>query len=54
MAQQYSPGDRVPKDGTVQCTQYNGTRDQVKEGTTFAPCDHYGDHHGTKCTWEYV
>jgi hypothetical protein len=38
MAQQYKPGDTVPKDGTVQCTLYNGTKDEVKAGTTFAPC----------------
>lgn len=54
MPTQYKPGDVVPKDGTVKCTQYNGTRDQVKKGARFAPCDHYGDHHGKGCTWEYV
>lgn len=54
MAQTYKPGDTVPRDGTVECTQYNGTRDTVKAGTTFAPCDHWGDHHGKDCTWQYV
>ena len=54
MAQQYKPGETVPRDGTVKCTQYPGTKDQVKQGTTFAPCDHFGDHHPKGCTWEYV
>lgn len=27
MAQTYKPGETVPKDGTVECTQYNGTRE---------------------------
>jgi hypothetical protein len=54
MATTYNPGEIVPKDGTVKCTQFNGTRDKVKKGTKFAPCDHWGDHHGKKCTWQYV
>jgi hypothetical protein len=54
VAQTYSPGDIVPRDGKVECTQFNGTRDNVKKGTRFAPCDHWGDHHGRKCTWQYV
>jgi hypothetical protein len=54
MATQYKPGDTVPRDGTVKCTQYNGTKDKVKKSTKFAPCDHWGDHHGKSCTWEYV
>jgi hypothetical protein len=54
MAQTYKPGDEVPRDGTVECTQYSGTRDHVKKGTKFAPCDHWGDHHGKECTWQYV
>lgn len=54
MAQTYQPGEIVPRNGTVKCTQYNGTRDNVKAGTRFAPCDHWGDHHGAKCTWQYV
>jgi hypothetical protein len=33
--------------------QYNGTRDQVKAGTTFAPCDYWGNHHAKDCTWQY-
>jgi hypothetical protein len=40
MAQTYKPGETAPKDGTVECTQYSDTRDHVKAGTTFAPCDH--------------
>jgi len=32
VATTYKPGDTVPKDGTVECTQYNGTRDRVKAG----------------------
>jgi len=54
MATTYKPGDTVPRDGTVECTQYPGTRDTVKAGTTFAPCDHWRDHHGKDCTWQYV
>jgi hypothetical protein len=50
----YSPGDIVPKNGVVECTQYHGTRDRVVAGTRFAPCDHWGDHHPKKCTWQYV
>jgi hypothetical protein len=54
VAQTYKPGDTVPMDGTVECTQYPGTRDNVKRGTKFAPCDHWRDHHGKDCTWQYV
>ena len=50
----YKPGDRVPKDGVVECTQYPGTRDHVRAGTTFAPCDHWRQHHPRCCTWQYV
>jgi len=32
MAETYKPGDTVPRDGTVECTQYPGTRDKVKAG----------------------
>jgi hypothetical protein len=54
MATQYKPGETVPRDGTVECKQFHGTRDHVKAGTTFAPCDHWREHNGPKCTWEYV
>jgi hypothetical protein len=54
MATQYKPGDTVPRDGTVQCTQFHGTKDNVKKDTKFAPCDHWGEHNGNDCTWEYV
>lgn len=54
MATTYKPGDTVPRDGKVECTQYNGTTDNVKAGTKFAPCDHFGDHHGKDCTWQYA
>jgi hypothetical protein len=50
----YKPGEIVPKDGTVECTQFKGTRDKVKKGDHFAPCDHWGDHHGKDCTWQYI
>jgi hypothetical protein len=50
----YAPGEVVPKNGTVECTQYHGTRDSVVAGTRFSPCDHWGDHHPKKCTWHYV
>lgn len=54
MATQYKPGDLVPQDGTVECKEFKGTRDNVKKDTHFAPCAHWGDHHGKGCTWEYV
>jgi hypothetical protein len=54
MADTYKPGDTVPKTGEVQCTQKNGVKDKVTEGETFAPCDHWGEHNGKDCTWEYV
>ncbi len=50
----YKPGDTVPRDGQVECTQANGTRDNVRAGTKFAPCDHWGQHNGKDCTWQYV
>jgi hypothetical protein len=50
----YTPGEIVPKDGTVSCTQYPSTRDNVKKGTKFAPCDHWGEHKERGCTWQYV
>ncbi|MGA7088953.1 MAG: hypothetical protein WB116_11890 [Candidatus Dormiibacterota bacterium] len=50
----YKPGDVVPRTGRVRCTQFRGSEDNVKPGERFAPCDHWGDHHGTKCTWEYI
>jgi hypothetical protein len=28
----YRPGDIVPQDGVVVCTQYPGTRDRVRKG----------------------
>jgi hypothetical protein len=54
LATQYKPGEIVPRDGTVECKEYNGTRNVVKKDTRFAPCDHWRDHHGKNCTWEYV
>jgi len=54
MATTYRPGEEVPKDGTVECTKFKGTRDKAKKGTHFAPCDHWGDHNGKQCTWQYV
>ena len=54
MAQTYKPGETVPQTGTVKCTQNNGTQDHVTAGTKFAPCDHWGDHNGKGCTWQYV
>jgi hypothetical protein len=54
MADTYKPGEKVPRDGTVECTQHPGTVDQVKAGTTFPPCDHWGDHNRKDCTWQYV
>jgi hypothetical protein len=35
----YKPGETVPRNGTVECKQVNGTRDNVIQGTRFAPCD---------------
>jgi len=54
LADTYKPGDTVPRDGTVACTQHPETRDDVKAGTTFAPCAHWGDHDRKDCTWQYV
>lgn len=54
VAETYKPGDTVPKDGEVQCTQHHNTKDTVEAGTTFAPCMHWGEHDRTECTWEYV
>jgi hypothetical protein len=54
MAQQYKPGEIVPRTGEVKCTQKNGVRDHVEKGTKFAPCMHWGDHNGKDCTWEYI
>lgn len=31
----YKPGATVPRDGTVKCTEYNGTQGHVKAGTKF-------------------
>jgi hypothetical protein len=50
----YKPGEAVPRDGIVQCTQHPETQDHVKKGTTFAPCDHWGDQGRKDCTWQYV
>jgi hypothetical protein len=50
----YRPGDTVPRDGTVRCTQHPSVTDEVKEGKTFPPADHWGQHNGPGCTWEYV
>lgn len=54
MAAQYKPGDIVPRDGTVRCTQHPGVIDHVKAGTRFAPCDHWLQPGQPGCTWEYV
>lgn len=50
----YKPGEIVPQDGTVQCTQHPETHDNVKKGTRFAPCDHWGEHGRKDCTWRYI
>lgn len=31
MATTYKPGDTVPRDGKVECTQYNGTQDNARQ-----------------------
>ena len=54
MAPQYRPGDIVPRDGLVQCTQFRGTREQVRRDALFPPCDNGGEHPPRRCTWEYV
>jgi hypothetical protein len=51
---EYKPGDIVPYDGTVKCTQHPETIDHVKRGTTFAPCVHWGEHGRKNCTWKYI
>ena len=50
----YKPGDTVPRDGTVRCTEQKGTTDHVQAGTTFSPCDNWADHRGKTCAWEYL
>ncbi len=32
MATTYAPGEVVPKNGTVECTQFHGTRDRIITG----------------------
>lgn len=54
LAQTYKPGDTVPKTGTVECTQHSKVKDHVKEGRTFAPCMHWGQHDRKDCTWQYA
>jgi hypothetical protein len=54
MATTYKPGETVPRDGTVQCTQHSDVQDNVKAGTTFAPCDHWRQPGQSGCTWQYV
>ena len=53
MAQTYKPGEIVPATGTVTCIQKNGVQDHVIKGTRFAPCQHWGQHNGAGCTWQY-
>ena len=50
----YKPGEFVPRDGTVECSESPGTRDEVKAGTRFPPCDHWREHHPRTCSWRYV
>ncbi len=50
----YKPGEIVPRDGTVKCTQFSGTIDHVKQGTRFAPCEHWREHGRVDCTWQYI
>jgi len=54
MATTHKPGDTVPRNGTVEHTQYPGTRDQVKASATLAPSDQWRDHDRTGCTWQFV
>ena len=54
MADTYKPGDKAPKDGTIECVQYPGTTKHIKSGETFPPCDNWGEHHPKDCTWQYV
>jgi len=55
MAQSYKPGETVPQDGKVQCSAHPEIEDNVKAGTKFAPCHHFGDKEsGAGCTWQYV
>jgi hypothetical protein len=54
MVQLYKPGDMVPRDGTVECTRYPGTRAHVKAGTRFFPCDRWRDHNPMDCALQFV
>ncbi len=53
--QTYKPGETVPEDGKVECIGHPDVRDDVKAGTRFAPCHHFGDNYsGEGCRWRYV
>ncbi|HEY1680397.1 MAG TPA: hypothetical protein VGF98_02010 [Candidatus Tumulicola sp.] len=55
MAVTYKPGDIVPQDGQVKCTQHPEIEDNVTGGTRFAPCHHFGEEASAKgCTWQYA
>ena len=50
----YKPGETVPRDGVVVCAQHPEVSDNVKRGTKFAPCDHWGQAGQKNCTWRYI
>ena len=52
-AETYTPGQVVPRDGTVECARHHDVQDHVKAGTRFAPCSHHHEH-SEGCTWQYV
>lgn len=55
MAAIYRNGDAVPRDGLVRCTQWYSRQVRVTAGTRFGQCSRWNsNHHGLKCTWQYL
>lgn len=50
----YKPGETVPRDGEVVCSQHHDIQKHVRAGTTFPPCDNWGDPANPDCTWQYI
>jgi hypothetical protein len=47
----YTPGDIVPRDGTVYCRLHPDTTAHVKKGERFPPPSRHGG--SDRCEWEY-
>jgi len=50
----YHQGAKVPKDGTVVCTQHPDITKRVKKDEHFPPCDNWGQSGNPGCTWQYI